>query len=342
MSKIKEPESLSDQKKYLIDFANLKQGLIFQQENFLNKKKLNVFLNKFYLGIPMLLPRKIKYFNYKSLSKTNMFKIDKKIIAKKIFITNKINYKPLKHFFSYGNQFCSDVSLKNKYRNYVYKIITFNTKIKSKILALKKKGFTVGAFQTRNIPHSGHEEVINRLLKECDYVFINPVIGVKKKGDAKTEILKNVYKYLIKKHYNNKVIFYPVYASMFYAGPREAIHHALIRQSLGFDKFIIGRDHAGSENIYNPSSAFYYAKKYKNKLKIKLVPIKGSFHCNKCNKAIILGECEKNLNDTNCKKNLIGISGTDFRRCLVEKKIFKYARLDLQKYIFRLKKDLFY
>ena len=91
---------------------------------------LTLFLNKFYLGIPMLLPRKIKYFNYKSLSKTNMFKIDKKIIAKKIFITNKINYKPLKHFFSYGNQFCSDVSLKNKYRNYVYKIVAFNTKIK--------------------------------------------------------------------------------------------------------------------------------------------------------------------------------------------------------------------
>lgn len=334
---IKEPKLLSDQKKYLIDFANLKQGLIFNQKNFINKDNLDVFFKKFYFGIPMLLPKKIKYFNYGISIKKKIFKIEKKTIAKKIFITRKMNYKPLKSFFLFGNEFCSDVSVKKKYENYVNQIINFNSILKKKITNLKKKGFIVGAFQTRNIPHIGHEKVINRLLKECDYVFINPVIGVKKKGDTKTEILENVYKYLIKKYYSNKVIFYPVYASMFYAGPREAIHHALIRQSLGFNKFIIGRDHAGSENIYNPNSAFYYAKKYSNKLKIKLIPIRGSFYCNKCKKAIILGE-----HKISCKKNLVGISGTDFRKCLLEKIFFQYARLDLQEYIFGLKKKLFY
>ena len=342
MLKIKEPYSIIDQKKYLIDFANLKQGLILNQNNFLNKKRFNNFLKKFYLGVPMLLPNKIKYFNYDRSSNNKIFKISKTLFAKKIFVTNKMNYKPLKIFFFFGNKFCSNVTLKKEYKDYVNRIISFNHKLKEKVKGLKKKGYTIGAFQTRNIPHLGHEKIISKLLNECDYVFINPVIGVKKRGDAKTDILKKVYKYLIQKHYNNRVIFSPVYASMFYAGPREAIHHALIRQSLGFDKFIIGRDHAGAENVYNPNAAFDYAKKYQHKLKIKLILLKGSYYCQKCQKAVISGECETGLRNKTCKKNLIEISGTNFRRSLIKKKLFKYARPDLQKYVNSLNKNRFY
>ena len=108
------------------------------------------------------------------------------------------------------------------------------------------QGKKVGAFQSRNIPHLGHEKLINKLLEKCDVVIINPVCGVKKKGDVKTEVLKKAYDFLIKYHYGDKLVFAPLYASMFYAGPREALHHAVLREKLGFDYFIVGRDHAGT------------------------------------------------------------------------------------------------
>ena len=342
MLRIKEPKSIIDNKKYLIDFANLKQGLILNQKNFIDKKKLNIFFKNSCLGIPMLLPTNIKYFNYDKLIKRDIFKVSKKQIGEKIFITKKHNYGPLNNFFSNGNVFCSNATLKTRFKKYVDQIINFNSNLKDKIKSLKKKGKIIGAFQTRNIPHLGHEKIISKLLQECDYVFINPVIGVKKKGDARTIVLKKVYDYLIKKYYGSKVIFSPVYASMFYAGPREAIHHALIRQNLGFDKFVIGRDHAGSENIYDPLEAFKYAKKYQKKLKIKLLPLRGSYYCNRCKKVMISGECEKNLIYSVCKKNLKVISGTNFRKCLLKKEIFNFAREDLQNYIRSLKLQLFY
>ena len=74
-------------------------------------------------------------------------------------------------------------------------------------------------------------------MKFCDIVIVNPVIGPKKRGDVKPEVLKEIYNFLIKKYYDNNVIYRPVYANMHYAGPREAVHHALIRERLGFDYF---------------------------------------------------------------------------------------------------------
>ena len=79
---------------------------------------------------------------------------------------------------------------------------------------------------------------------------------------------------------------------MFYAGPREALHHSLIRQQLGFSKFIVGRDHAGSNNIYKPLDAINLINLYKSDLKIKVIRHQGSYYCIKCKKIIIQGECK--------------------------------------------------
>ena len=86
----------------------------------------------------------------------------------------------------------------------------------------------MGAFQTRNIPHSGHEEIIKQLLNKSNHVIVNPVIGPKKIGDINYNFLKKIYNFLINKKYKNKVSYFPVIANMFYAGPREAMHHAII------------------------------------------------------------------------------------------------------------------
>lgn len=332
-----EAKTINDEKKFLIDYANLKQNIIINQKNFADEKTLKNILDKPQLGIPLVLPANTKFFEFK---KKNIFKLEKKIIQKKLFRTQNKNYTPYKNFFSFGEFFVSEPKLKLKYKKEVNKIIKINKEIIDKIKYLKKNGKTIGAFQSRNIPHLGHEQLIKKLLEKCDVVFINPVCGAKKKGDVKTEILKKAYNFLIKKHYGEKLVFAPLYASMFYAGPREAIHHLLLRQSLGFDYFIVGRDHAGAENNYKDLAAINMIKKYNKKFQIKVILCKGAYFCNKCDDIVVVSDNKKSHN---CDlKNLTGISGTNFRSHILSKKIFKYARPDLQRYIHNLKGRIFY
>ena len=93
-----------------------------------------------------------------------------------------------------------------------------------------------------------------------------------------------------------------------YAGPREAFHHMMIRQSLGFNFFYIGRDHAGAENLYPQSRAVKLVNKYKSKFKIKPFVSKGGFYCKKCEKYVIKGTCmHKNLTNISVELNLENI-----------------------------------
>ena len=321
------------QVRYLIDYANLKQGLIKYQNDFLGPKEINNFIKNEKYGFPLVLPKRIKYFSYKNSKK--IFTIKKKIILKKIFKIKKKNYIGLKIFFKFGNKFCYDVALKKKYIKQYNYIINFNKNLISKISKLRKKNYTT-AFQTRNIPHYGHEEIIKRLMiKKKGKVFVNPLIGMKKKGDCKNEVLKKVFnKLILNPLYKNKLFYAPVYANMHYGGPREAIHHINLREKIGFNRFTVGRDHAGAEGVYKPLDSFKLAKKNRKKYKIDIFFQKGSYFCSKCNKIILKNDClHKNLNE---------ISGTEFRRKILKKKNFLYARKSLQKYIYKLKIRLFY
>ena len=120
---------------------------------------------------------------------------------------------------------------------------------------------------------------------------------------------------------------------MYYAGPQEAVHHANLRYSLGFNNFVVGRDHAGSENLYKPHEAYQYVNKLKKYLRINIEKILGSYYCKKCNNVVIKNSCSHS--------SLVDISGTEFRNCLKNKKLFKYADYKRQKFIFSFKKKIF-
>jgi sulfate adenylyltransferase len=334
LPKIREIDLIKNDKKYLIDQANIDQKLILNQKNFLNQKQFQRFLKKPVLGLPLVLPYGLNCYDYKNVKE--VFKIKKKDIYRKIFKTKVNFYHPAETFFKYGNTFCVGAKPKKKYKKIVRSIIKINSDLEKKIKSFKNNNKIIGAIQTRNIPHLGHELIIKKLLKECDIVFINPIIGPKKKGDVKPSILTKVYKFLIKNYYDKRVVYAPVIANMFYAGPREALHHSLIRQQLGFSKFIVGRDHAGSNNIYKPLDAINLINLYKSDLKIKVIRHQGSYYCIKCKKIIIQGECKHR------KKNLKSISGTEFRYSLKRKIPFKFARQELQEYIYSLRENLFY
>jgi sulfate adenylyltransferase len=251
--------------RYLIDYANLKSGIIKYQKDFLNEAQLKKFIRNPHYGFPLLLPLGIKYFDY---NEDYIFKVDEKKIINKIFKAETKNYIGVKIFFQYGNKFGYNIKLKKKYLIYVNEINKINKDLIKKIKLIKRK-YYVSSFQTRNVPHLGHEEIIKRLMKKKGKVIINPLIGMKKKGDFKNEILFKIFKNLISnKEYTNKVYFKPMIANMHYAGPREAIHHINLREMVGFNRFTIGRDHAGAENNYKPLDAYKTVTLNKKKFNI--------------------------------------------------------------------------
>ena len=134
-----------------------------------------------------------------------------------------------KHAFQ-SMRFLNKIEVNSNYKKYYLKIIKQNQNCFRFIRNLKNHK-KLGAFQTRNIPHGGHEKIIQSMLEKCDHVVINPVIGPKKSGDIKLEVLETVYNYLSKNKLKRKITFIPIYANMYYAGPREAVHHTKIRQN---------------------------------------------------------------------------------------------------------------
>ncbi len=126
----------------------------------------------------------------------------------------------------------------------------------TRVLFEAKGWRTVVGFQTRNTPHIGHEYVQKAALTFVDGLFINPVIGRKKKGDFKDEVILASYEEAIRRYYiKERTVMAILQMEMRYAGPREAIHHAIIRKNFGCTHIIIGRDHAGVGSYYPPFAA---------------------------------------------------------------------------------------
>ena len=115
----------------------------------------------------------------------------------------------------------------------------------TRILFAAKGWRTVVGFQTRNVPHLGHEYVQKTALTFVDGLFINPVIGRKKPGDFTDNGILRTYDTLMRHYYlRERAVLATLHTEMRYAGPREAIYHAIVRKNFGCSHFIVGRDHA--------------------------------------------------------------------------------------------------
>ncbi|MEZ5648083.1 MAG: sulfate adenylyltransferase [Alphaproteobacteria bacterium] len=187
------------------------------------------------------------------------------------------------------------------------------------ISLFKSKGWkTIAGFQTRNVPHRAHEYLQRTTLEHVDGLFLQPLVGRKKRGDYTPEAILQGYKTLIKDFYpHNRVVLSLLTTAMRYAGPREAIFHAIIRRNYGCTHFIVGRDHAGVGDFYGKYDAHRLAEKFAGELGITILPLHGPFHCRRCDSIVTEKTCPHHEMDPT---SINHISGTDMRAILVEGK----------------------
>ncbi|HEX2557989.1 MAG TPA: sulfate adenylyltransferase [Nitrososphaera sp.] len=141
---------------------------------------------------------------------------------------------------------------------------------------------SVVGFQTRNVPHVAHEMLQKAALNLFDGLLVNPLIGKKKQGDFKDEVILSAYETLIDNYYpKDRAMFVTLHTEMRYAGPKEAIHHAIMRKNFGCSHFIVGRDHAGVGSYYHPFAAHEIFKNYPD-LEIEPVFFPAFYYCKKC------------------------------------------------------------
>jgi len=170
-------------------------------------------------------------------------------------------------------------------------------------------------FQTRNAPHMGHEAIQKTALAIADGLFINPVIGRKKAGDFRDDVILSAYRVLIENYFPRDTVALVILRyEMRYAGPREAVHHAIMRKNYGCTHFIVGRDHAGIGDFYPPYAAQEIFKQFPD-LGITPLFFREFFYCRKCIGMVNEKTCPHSEDDR------IRISGTMVRKSLEEGKL---------------------
>ena len=149
----------------------------------------------------------------------------------------------------------------------------------------REKGWSrVAAFQTRNPMHRSHEFLAKVAIEVCDGVLIHQVVGALKPGDIPADVRVEAIDRLVENHFAPGTAIqagYPI--EMRYAGPREALLHALFRQNFGCSHLVVGRDHAGVGDYYGPFDAHdVFDELGADDLEIRPLKIDVTFYCHKC------------------------------------------------------------
>ena len=190
----------------------------------------------------------------------------------------------------------------------------YMTPAETRALFEAKGWSTVAAFQTRNPMHRSHEYLAKIAVEIGDGVLIHSLLGKLKPGDIPAEVRTRAISTLIEQYFAKDTVVqsgYPL--DMRYAGPREALLHALFRQNYGCSHLIVGRDHAGVGDYYGPFDAHHIFDEIPaDALETRALKIDWTFWCNRCEGMASMKTCPHEASDR------LLLSGTKLRKALSE------------------------
>lgn len=234
----------------------------------------------------------------------------------KIFGTDSAAHPGVARFLQFSPRFASGtVELRG---GTAFEELKFDSPkaIRQKMLSLGWS--TAVGFQTRNVPHRAHEQLIRLALEVYDGVLVHPLVGPRKSGDFTEGAISRAYDFLISNIFpSSRVLLSFLRARMYYGGPREAVLHAIMRRNFGCTHFIVGRDHAGVSGFYGEYESQDYCRSFGSDLGIEVLRWGGPYFCATCDGMVSERSCGHKHEDNVVTR----ISGTDVREALSSGKI---------------------